>query len=233
MKKIILAVLMVFVLLPGCSSAQKPLPEEQFKKSYPQQPYESFSPTPLKGVYEVYTGGQIIYYLPEGDYIFAGNIYTSDKRNLTQESNAKKMASKLASLNLEKAIKIGSGKTSVVEFIDPNCHFCRLSYNFLKDRMKDITLYVFFHPLSEDSAKKIQHVFCSKDREQAYNDALSGKLDENAQLNLCSGKETSEIMKAHQEAAAKINVRGTPLFYIKGQVVPGFIQPEIEKLLKN
>jgi len=232
-KKLMIAVVMVLFLFPGCSSAQKLSPEEQFKKSFPQHKYETFATTPVKGVYEVYDGGQIIYYLPEGDFIFAGSIFSKDRKNLTQESNAKKMVAKLASLSLDKALKIGNGKTSVIEFIDPNCHYCRLSFNFFKDRMKDVTLYVFFHPLSEDSAKKIRHILCSKDKAQVYNDALSGKLDANAQLNLCSDKETEEMMRAHQEAAAKIGVRGTPLFYIKGQVVPGFIQPEIEKLLKE
>ncbi len=233
MKKLMLAVIMVLFLFPGCSSAQKLSPEEQFKKSFPQHNYETFAKTPIKGIYEIYDGGQIIYYLPEGDFILAGNIYSKDRKNLTQESNAKKMVAKLANLPLDKALKIGNGKTSIVEFIDPNCHYCRLSFNFLKERIKDVTLHIFFHPLSEDSAKKIRHILCSKDKAQTYNDVLGGKLDANAQLNLCSDKAAEDMMKAHEEAAAKIGVRGTPLFYIKGQVIPGFDQPAIEKLLKE
>jgi thiol:disulfide interchange protein DsbC len=232
-KKLMLAVIMVLFLFPGCSSAQKLSPEEQFKKSFPQHNYETFAKTPIKGIYEIYDGGQIIYYLPEGDFILAGNIYSKDRKNLTQESNAKKMVAKLANLPLDKALKIGNGKTSIVEFIDPNCHYCRLSFNFLKERIKDVTLHIFFHPLSEDSAKKIRHILCSKDKAQTYNDVLGGKLDANAQLNLCSDKAAEDMMKAHEEAAAKIGVRGTPLFYIKGQVIPGFDQPAIEKLLKE
>ena len=233
MKKLMIAIVMVLFLFPGCSSAQKLSPEEQFKKSFPQHKYETFAKTPIKGIYEIYDGGQIIYYLPEGDFILAGNIYSKDRKNLTQESNAKRMVTKLANLPLDKALKIGNGKTSVVEFIDPNCHYCRLSFNFLKERMKDITLHIFFHPLSEDSAKKIRHILCSKDKAQTYNDVLGGKFDANAQLNLCSDQETEDMIKSHAEASAKIGVRGTPLFYIKGQVVPGFDQPAIEKLLKE
>jgi len=134
---------------------------------------------------------------------------------------------------LDKALKIGSGKTPVVEFIDPNCHYCRLSYNYFASRMKEITLYVFFHPLSQDSENIIRHVMCSGDKARAYADALGGKLEGHDKLNLCSDKDAADLIKAHQEASAKIGVRATPLFYIRGQVVPGFDKPVIEKLLKE
>jgi thiol:disulfide interchange protein DsbC len=231
MKKSLIIVVMVLFLFPACSSIQKISPEEQFKKSFSQHTYETFTETSIKGVYEVYNGRQVYYYLQEGNVILLGNIITKDGKNMTQESNAKKMTSKLAKLSLDKALKIGSGKTAVVEFIDPNCHYCRLSFNFFKPRMKDVTLYVFFYPLSQDSESKIKYILCSKDRAKAYDDILGGKLDGNDHLNLCSDKEAQDMMKAHQETSAKIGLRATPLFYIKGQVVPGFDQPVIEKLL--
>jgi protein-disulfide isomerase len=74
---------------------------------------------------------------------------------------------------------------------------------------------------------------CSGDKARAYADALGGKLEESGKLNLCSDKDAEDLIKAHQEASAKIGVRATPLFYIKGQVVPGFDKPVIEKLLKE
>jgi protein-disulfide isomerase len=67
--------------------------------------------------------------------------------------------------------------------------------------------------------------------EQSFNEVLGGKLPGNARLNLCSDKNAEEMLRAHINAASKIGVRGTPLLYIKGQVVPGFDQPVIEKLL--
>ena len=129
MKKILILVLMVLFLLPGCSSVQKMSPEQQFKKSFSKNIYETFTETSIKGVYEIYNGQQI-YYLAEGDVLFVGNMISKDGKNLTQESNAKRMTSKLAGLSLDNALKIGNGKTAIVEFIDPNCHYCRLSINF-------------------------------------------------------------------------------------------------------
>lgn len=94
-------------------------------------------------------------------------------------------------------------------------------------------MYVFFYPLSQDSENKIRHILCAKDSAKAYDDVLGGKLDGSNQLNLCTDKNAEDMIKAHQEASAKIGVRATPLFYIKSQVIPGFDQPLIEKLLKE
>jgi thiol:disulfide interchange protein DsbC len=231
LKKILIASAIGVLLLPGCASSQKLSIEEQFKKSFPKNTYETFSETSLKGVYEVYNGTQVYYYLPGNDVLLLGSIVTKDGKNLTQESNSKKMAAKMAALPLDKALKIGSGKITVVEFIDPNCHYCKLSFDFFNKRKKEVTLYVFFFPLSEDSEKKIRHILCSKNMEQTFNDVLGGKLNEKAKLNLCSDRNTEDILKVHLNAASKIGVRGTPLLYIKNQVVPGFDQPVIEKLL--
>ena len=52
-------------------------------------------------------------------------------------------------------------------------------------------------------------------------------------LTICTDKKVDETVKTHMRLASQIGVRGTPLFYIKGQVVDGFDPPVIEKLLKD
>ncbi|HOE22788.1 MAG TPA: DsbC family protein [Smithellaceae bacterium] len=232
MKKLMLAG-MLLLLFSGCSPAQKISPEERFKKSFPRHSYETITQTSAKGVYEVYNGSQIYYYLPDGDMIFVGSMISKDGTNLTEESNGKKMTSKMAGLSLDKALKIGEGKISVVEFIDPNCHYCRQSHAYFAGRMKEVTLYVFFYPLSRDSEDKIRHIICAADKSGEYAKVLSGELDEKKPLNLCGDKDAEALIAAHREASAKIGVRATPLFYIKGRVVPGFDRPVIEALLKK
>ncbi|MGD0278769.1 MAG: DsbC family protein [Smithella sp.] len=204
---------------------------EQFKKSFPKNNFESISPTDIKGMYEIYTGNQIYYYMPKEDVIIFGPILSKNGVNITRESNSKKMALKMAKLPLDSALKIGNGKTTVVEFIDPNCHFCRESYKYFVQR-KDVTIYAFFFPLSKESADKIKYILCSKDAAKTYDDALSGKLD-HTQLTACTDKKVDETANTQMKLAAQIGVRGTPLFYIKGQAIDGFDQPAIEKLLKD
>ena len=231
MKKALVIVVSLLFLLPGCSSAEKLSPENQYKKSFARFQYESFSKTSVAGVYEVYNGQQVYYYLPEGDVLIAGPMISKDGKNLSQESMAKKMAAKMNNLPLDQAVKVGDGKIKVVEFMDPNCHYCKLAFNFFHTRKKDVTLYVFFYPLSEDSSKKIRHILCSKDKAQAFEEVMSGAPPKEAPLNACTDKEVETMLQNHQQVNAKVGVRATPLFYIKGQAIPGFDQPLIEKLL--
>jgi len=232
MKKLAIILLSVFFFFPACLSAQNSSPEEMFKKSFPQNNFESITPTKIKGVYEVYTGNQIYYYMPEAEVILYGSIIAKGGINLTRESNISKIAKKMATLPLEDAFKIGNGKTTVVEFMDPNCYHCRQAYNFFSKR-KDVTLYVFFFPLSQDSDRKIRHIFCAKDKLKTYEDVMAGKLDNNAQLDICTDKKVDETVKTHLRLASQTGIKATPLFYIKGQVVDGFEAGAIEKLLKD
>ncbi len=239
MKKLTATLILILFLFPTFASAKNLSPKnvsqgvaEQFRKSFPKNNFESITPTDIKGVYEVYNGNQIYYYMPKDDVILYGSIVNKNGVNITRESFSKKMAQKLAKLPLDGALKIGNGKTAVVEFMDPNCYHCRQAYKFFSQR-QDVTLNVFFFPLSKESADKIKHILCSKDVVKAYDDAVTGKLDNKASLNICTDKKVDDTVKTHRELASQIGVRGTPLFYIKGQIVEGFDQAAIEKLLKD
>ena len=236
MKKLTATILCVLFLFPTCVFAKKVTPVvspvEKFKEDFPKNNFESITPTAIKGIYEVYTGNQIYYYMPKDDVILYGSLISKDGINITRESYLKKTAQKMAKLPLDSALKIGNGKTTVVEFMDPNCYHCRQAYKFFSQR-QDVTLYVFFFPLSKESGDKIKHILCSKDVLKTYDDAVNGKLDNNAPLPACTDKKVDETVKTHMRLASQIGVRGTPLFYIKGQVVDGFDPPVIEKLLKD
>ena len=236
MKKLTATILCVLFLFPTCVFAKKVTPVvspvEKFKEDFPKNNFESITPTAIKGIYEVYTGNQIYYYMPKDDIILYGSLISKDGINITRESYLKKTAQKMSKLPLDSALKIGNGKTTVVEFMDPNCYHCRQAYKFFSQR-QDVTLYVFFFPLSKESGDKIKHILCSKDVLKTYDDSMTGKLDNNAPLPACTDKKVDETVKTHMRLASQIGVRGTPLFYIKGQVVDGFDPPVIEKLLKD
>ena len=232
MKKLTVTILCLLFILPACAGAENPSPEEAFKKSFPKNTFESISPTSIKGIYEVYTGNQIYYFLPEAEVIMTGSIISKEGVNLTRQSNSKKMALKMTTLPLESALKIGNGKTTVIEFTDPNCPYCRQAFHFFSQR-KDVTIYIFFIPLSQDSERKIKHILCSKDKSMAYENVMTGKLDNNVPLNICNDKKVDEMMITQRRIASQTGVRATPLFFIKGQVVDGFEKTIIEKLLNE
>ncbi len=233
MKRLWFFVLFLLLTMPGCSMAKSPSVENKFKQSFPDRAYESINPTQIKGLYEVYTGNQLYYYSPDANVLIYGQIVSKDGVSLTRESYLKRMAPKMAKIPLDSAaLKIGSGKNVIVEFLDPDCHYCRQSYQFFS-RRNDVTMYIFFYPLSQLSEKKIQHILCSSDRLKTYEEVMSGKFDNNAQLNTCEDAKVEEILKAHKKLAAQIGIRSTPFFYVKGQAIDGFDPAAFEKLLKD
>lgn len=224
--------LLVLLLLPGLAWAKGPSVEEQFKKSFPKNNFERITPTGIAGLYEVYSANQLYYYMPKAEILIYGSLVDKNGVNITRESHLKKLAQKMAKLPLESAMKIGGGETTVVEFMDPNCYHCRQAYHYFSKR-KDVTMNIFFFPLSQDSVNKIKHILCAKDPVKTYEEVMSGNLDNNANLNICTDPGVDERLKTHIQLAQQVGLRGTPLFFIKGQVVDGFDSPVIEKLMKH
>jgi thiol:disulfide interchange protein DsbC len=213
-------------------------PEESLKKNFPAIPVDSVIPSNIPGLYEVIAGQQIFYYAPEAEAIVVGPIIKMGGRNLTQEryqvleqKRLSEMAGKIKDIPLEKALKIGNGKNIVIEVTDPDCSFCRQAAKFFKGRT-DVTKYIFFFPLvmHKDAEPKVRHILCAKDKAKAYEDAMSGKLDD-MKLKVCDSSDVEALIKVHRETAAKIGVTGTPFFIINSQPVVGANIPQIEKLL--
>lgn len=205
--------------------------EESFRKNFPDIRADSIRPAFIKGLYEIVSGAQVFYYVPGPEYIIYGAVITRDRRNLTQERVLKLLAGNLNTAPLEKALKIGSGPHTVIEFTDPDCSYCRQASAFLSTR-NDVTRYVFFFPLSihPNAGAKIRYIFCAADRTLAYEEAMTGKLD-NMKFTLCEDAAAIESAKTHTEIGLRIGVNSTPLFLVDGQVVEGADIPLMKKIL--
>lgn len=209
--------------------AQTLAPEASLKKNFPKLKFDSIQPSAIKGLYEVTAGTQILYYSPESEILMAGVMMNREGRNLTNERKAEVIGLRIKELQLDKALKMGTGKNIVIEFSDPNCGYCRKSSEFLSGR-SDITRYVFFFPLSPESERKVRYILCAADRPKAYKDAYEGKLDDE-KFDICENAAVEEILKEHRAAAARIGIEGTPFFSVNGKAVHGADLPLIEKLL--
>ncbi len=228
---LVLAVLLSGLFAAGCLCAEPY--EDAFKKAYPQISFDSMKPTDIKGIYEVVKGGEIIYFLEEPCLLFVGEIVDKTGKSLTEERRGEIFLSNAKGLPLDKAVKVGSGKNSVIEFTDPDCPYCRRASAFLDSR-KDVTRYVFFFPIPShrDAENKIKYIFCSADRAKAYEEAMKGKLDIQ-KYAACKTKEAADLLALHKEAGMRIGVNGTPMFIINGKkVIIGANFPAIEAALQ-
>lgn len=133
-------------------------------------------------------------------------------------------------LDFSKAVVIGSGPKTVVEFTDPDCPFCRQASKYFDGR-KDVTRYVFFFPLPRHpkAREKARYILSHQDKPSAYHEVMSGRLD--GQRSFAVTPRGIKLQEEQMEIAKKAKVDSTPTFMIFGRVIIGFDQKRIEEAL--
>ncbi|MDD2736689.1 MAG: DsbC family protein [Desulfuromonadaceae bacterium] len=228
----ICGLLLSIVTAAGFSMANDDLKTEKdnLMKSFPNLTLDGFRESPLKGLYEITAGEQVFYFSPEG-YLFFGEIWTKDGKNLTAEMREKVAADRIKDLPLDKALKIGTGPKKVIEFTDPDCPYCRKVDSFLAKRT-DVTRYVYFVPLRKihpDAEKKARYILSHADRQKAFHEVFGGRFD-GKPIPVADGVQQSQLEEM-EKIASGIGVRGTPALWIEGAHVNGADLQRISGLL--
>ncbi len=189
-------------------------------------PIDQVVQTPLKGIWEVRIGTEILYSDDQGDFVIEGNIIDLQKQlNITQDRIAKLTAFDFAKLPLQDAVvwKQGSGARKLVVFADPNCGYCK---HFEKEltKVKDITVYTFLIPiLAGDSPEKARDIWCAKDPSKVWRDwMVDGKTPPPV-----SGECDIGALERNMDLGTKHGVNGTPtLVFEDNQRLPGIMSAE-------
>lgn len=205
-------------------------PDAALRSAFPQVPFDSVTPSEIPGLYEVVSGQNIFYFYPEKELIVTGEIIGKDLKSRTAERRGALAAKVVATLPLDKAVKIGDGKISVIEFTDPDCPYCRKAFEYFSKR-SDVTQYVFFAPLAHPAAiTKIYYILGADNKNQAFDAMMLGQdIPANA-------KPVTEAVKTlaqeHMNLARKVGIQGTPTFFVNGQQVVGADTKRLDELLK-
>ena len=204
------------------------------KKVYPQMRVDSIRESEIPGLYEVTAGSNIIYFYPEKNYLLFGEIMTKEGKNLTAEKRNLILAAKVEKIDLENALKIGSGKMRVIEITNPDCGYCRrLSEYFERPEIKKkVTRYVMFASFHPQSLKKAEYIMSASDGEAAYIEVMSGKLDKVKPDKVTVTKKGEDLIKKQKDSLSVLNIRGTPTLLIDGEVIMGADMRKIERALK-
>ena len=134
-------------------------------------------------------------------------------------------------LDLSKAVKVGNGKTMVIEFTDPDCPFCRKAEAFFRGKT-GVTRYIFLHSLAihPGSKQKSQYILSMKDKAKAYEEATSGAFDARKLKGITPA---GVKLQEEQDRIAKANkIRSTPTFMVYGRIIVGFDQKKLNQLIK-
>ncbi len=202
---------------------------ETLQQTYPKLEFQRVYVSPIAGLYEVISGNRILYYSAETGHMLVGDLWNKEGENLSKVRIGKIMGEKLKDLPMDKAVKIGSGKNTVIEITDPDCPYCRKASEFFSKR-EDVTRYIFFLPLNmhPNAAEKVRFILSSENPALAYEDVMSGRYDD---VPLPEFKD-NDVFEIHKAATDLLGLTGTPNFWINGTYISGANLQAIEKLLK-
>ena len=221
------ALLVMTSLIASCVAAETPI-EANIKKVLEPRlgegaKIESVKKTDIAGLYEVRTGGNIIYTDQKGEYIISGQIFNAvTMQNLTKIRVDEINKIKFSDLPLENAVKLvkGDGKRVLAIFEDPNCGYCKRFRQTTLKEIDNVTVYTFmYNILSEDSAVKSKNIWCAPDRNKAWDEwMVNGKA---APVAAASCESPNDKVSA---LGHKLRINATPaLFFADGTRVAGAI----------
>ena len=183
---------------------------------------DSVKKTPYSGLFEVRVGSEIFYTDALAKYLFVGRIIDAETTEDYTKARVDELSKiKFSDLPLESALKTvkGNGKRVIAVFEDPNCGYCKRFRQNLQD-VDNVTIYTFlYNILSPDSAVKSKNIWCSADRNKAWDDwMLNNKAAATAPESCTTPNDKIKAL------GMKMRITGTPtIFFADGSRIPGAI----------
>jgi thiol:disulfide interchange protein DsbC len=177
--------------------------------------------SPIPGLYEVVTGDHIFYTDKTAHFLIDGSMFDLKmRRNLTEARSRILFAVDFSKLPLDLAVKKvkGNGSRKMAYFTDPNCSYCKKLEHELQN-VNDVTLYLFLTTVigGNDSAEKVQGIWCSDDKIKAWDDLMLNGMQPAA--GKCEAP-TAKVLVLGK----KLRVTGTPaLIFANGIINPGYM----------
>ncbi len=182
--------------------------KKELIKKYPDITPDRVSKAGYGELYEVFTGGEIIYTDLKVTYLLLGTLVdTATRANVSETRLQKLTAINFNDLPLSQAIKLvrGTGARKLAVFEDPNCGYCKKFEQDL-NALENITAYIFPYPiLAQDSIEKSKSIWCSPDRLKAWQDMLLRARAPTAN-GACENPIEKNVALGH-----KLRINGTPL----------------------
>src|SRR5476651_1965049 len=233
MKKSKLTLLLLSALMASCVGAETPPPDDAALKETIKKLIEprlgagakidSIKATPYGGLYEIRTGGDILYTDKTGSYLFSGHVFeTKSMTDLTKERIEDINKILFSDLPFKDAVKLvkGDGKRVIAVFEDPNCGYCKRFRQTTLKETSNITVYTFmYNILADDSAVKSKNIWCAADRSKAWDDWMVLGKAAPAAPAACVTPNDQVLELGH-----KLRITGTPsISFADGSRVPGAI----------
>lgn len=173
--------------------------------------------TPIAGLYEVSEGTEVLYVSADGKYLLSGEMFElASRRNLTDARKAGIRKTLLAAVRDEDTIPFLAAKPKyeLYVFTDVDCGYCRRLHDHMAElNGMGISIRYLAFPRTgpgTESARKIESVWCSTNRQQALTNAKTGAA---VATGACKNP-----VKAQYDLGAAMGLEGTPALYTKAGV---------------
>jgi len=205
--------------------------QQQFQATFTQMNILDFQASAMPGLYEIINADQIIYFYPEKELLFLGQIFNKQGHNLTQEKLTSIKSAQRAKLDLSVALEIGdpTATKTLIEFTDPNCGYCQQFHHDMQEKTQ-VKRQVIFSPFQPGSAQKVVHILCSDHPEQAYHAIFNGQVDSADLLDCQQGQ---DLLKKHQQISSAFGVQGTPTLSWEGRVITGYQKARVAHYINS
>lgn len=199
-------------------------------KVVPNIKIDSIQPAPVKGLYEVMVGTQLMYVTGDGRYYVDGRIVDLSTREDVTEPRLSGARKKLVDgvgesemVIFEPSVK---AEHTVTVFTDIECGYCRKLHGQIADYGKEgIRVRYMFYPRAGKGSPAYSEavsVWCagdSNERRTALTDAKAGKT--------IAEKSCTNPVDRHMAVGEELGLRGTPAILTEnGEFIPGYVEPK-------
>jgi thiol:disulfide interchange protein DsbC len=205
--------------------------EQLLKSSFSNFQFYSVKPSAVKGLYEIDTGSNIVYYSADANVLIFGEMYNDRGENLSEASIALAAAERLKDLDLSVALEFGPADAPVItEYSNPLCGWCQRLHGWFDGEGRDLNVrrqIIFAVGHSSKSQELAEHILCSDDPEQAFADVYSRRTPR--RLLRCD--EGRDLVQQHIQITQAAGVSSTPTLFADGERIRGFDAVKIRDYL--
>lgn len=202
-------------------------PRAAIAAKFPGSKPEQVKPSPVKGIFQVDMGGDTAYVSADGKFLFSGDLYDIDSRtNLTEVARTGTRSKALAKLDERDMIIFApaAAKYTITVFTDVECGYCRKLHSEIEQLTKlGVRVRYMAYPRAgpgTDDWKKMEQVWCAKDRKDAITRAKQGEA---VKAPNCGATPVGKQF----ELGEQLGVRGTPaIFTPAGDYIGGYLPPQ-------
>lgn len=206
------------------NQADEQVIRKSLSQTMPSLPIDTLMPTPVKGIYQMTSQGQVAYVTADGNYLFAGNLLDlKNQVNLTEQVKNKERLALLKTIPASHKVIYsadGEKKATLTILTDPTCPYCEKLHREIPALQKaGIEVQTILTPRAGAGSPgfvQSSQIMCGKQQQADIDTAMASKP--------LTGPACQDAMiNDNMQLAEKLGMSGTPYIILPdGSAVPGY-----------